>query len=82
MILTRAIDSLARAGQTSRSPPTAIISVLSRLKYELERDHKIKEFSGKDSDVWNSTLKELAETSCDSWYSAPWLYSETAMVLC
>lgn len=80
VILTRVIDALARAGQNSNSPPTAIISALSRLKYELCRDHKIKPFTGKDNHQWNLLLQDLAKTNSDSWYAAPWLFSETAMV--
>jgi hypothetical protein len=79
VILTRVIDTLARAGQKSNNPPSAIISTLSRLKYELCRDHSIKSFSGQDSHQWNVMLKDLAAT--DTWYSAPWLYAETAMVM-
>ena len=80
VILTRVIDTLARAGQTSHAPPSKIISAISGLKYELCRDYKIKPFSGQDCHEWNLRLEELAQADNDSWYSAPWLFSETAMV--
>lgn len=82
VILTRAIDALARSTDfCPEVPPIPIIALLSKLKYEMERDRVLEPFPSEPQwALWNAALTAIQEDGVDSWFSAPWLYSECAMV--
>ena len=49
------------------------------MKYELERDKPFSTFQGEGSEVWNLVLKELEESNENTWFTAPWLFTECCM---
>ncbi|KAJ7063533.1 DUF89 domain-containing protein [Mycena amicta] len=55
-----------------------IIAKISRLKYEMARDHVLQPIpsDGEPADMYNSELQRLADCSKNTWFTAPWLYAE------
>ncbi|KAK7035393.1 Hairy/enhancer-of-split with YRPW motif protein 2 [Paramarasmius palmivorus] len=60
-----------------------IIEKVSKLKYEMARDHALVPIpqDGEPSvELYNSELDNLAKQSKNTWFTAPWLYAEYAPV--
>jgi len=56
-----------------------IIEKISKLKYQMGRDHTmepIPEDGETHVDSYNSELERLAENGRNSWFTAPWLFAE------
>ncbi|KAG6828033.1 hypothetical protein H0H92_009570 [Tricholoma furcatifolium] len=57
----------------------AIIEKLSKLKYEMGRDHPLPPIpdDGEPAvETYNKELERLGESSKKTWFTAPWLYAE------
>ncbi|KIK56194.1 hypothetical protein GYMLUDRAFT_47408 [Collybiopsis luxurians FD-317 M1] len=57
----------------------AIIEKVSKLKYDMARDHVMEPIPADDElhvDFYNTDLEELAKSSKNTWFKAPWLYAE------
>ncbi|KAG1774711.1 hypothetical protein EV702DRAFT_1122165 [Suillus placidus] len=72
---------LSRAEELSKKTKEGqeIISEISRLKYRMARDHELENIP-QDGDIlvaeYNAELDSLKQASCNTWFSAPWLYAE------
>jgi len=58
---------------------TAIIEKISKLKYEMARDHVLEPIleDGEPSvELYNDELSKLSENKKNTWFTAPWLYAE------
>ncbi|KAF7294687.1 hypothetical protein MIND_01005800 [Mycena indigotica] len=55
-----------------------IIAKISRLKYEMGRDHVLDPIpdDGEPFDRYNAELQRLADNSKNTWFTAPWLFAE------
>ncbi|KAH7868340.1 DUF89 domain-containing protein, partial [Lentinula edodes] len=56
-----------------------IIEKISKLKYEMARDHVMEPIPSDGEphvELYNTELEELARSSKNSWFTAPWLYAE------
>jgi len=57
----------------------SIIEMISKLKYEIARDHILKPIpaDGEPSvELYNDELSQLAKKKSNTWFTAPWLYAE------
>ncbi|KAF9074499.1 hypothetical protein BDP27DRAFT_1317209 [Rhodocollybia butyracea] len=57
----------------------AIIEKVSKLKYDMARDHVMEPIPSDGelhTDCYNTELQELAKSSTNYWFKAPWLYAE------
>ncbi|THU93833.1 DUF89 domain-containing protein [Dendrothele bispora CBS 962.96] len=57
----------------------AIIEQISKVKYQMARDHvmePIPQDGEPHVELYNSELERLAESSRNTWFTAPWLYAE------
>ncbi|KAI8823359.1 uncharacterized protein EV422DRAFT_565308 [Fimicolochytrium jonesii] len=96
IILTKCVDAVSKQlhSESSSSSPTsssslkhtqgkAVISDISKLIYELQRDRPLTPFtdSEPDVDLWNACLTELTqqEGRQPTWFTSPWLFVECAM---
>lgn len=56
-----------------------IIEKISKLKYEIARDHVLEPIPGDGQpsvELYNDELSTLAENRKNTWFTAPWLYAE------
>ncbi|KAF7304939.1 hypothetical protein MKEN_01208200 [Mycena kentingensis (nom. inval.)] len=55
-----------------------IIAQISRLKYEMGRDHAMDPIpsDGEPAEMYNAELERLAAASANTWFTAPWLFAE------
>ncbi|KAJ4500609.1 DUF89 domain-containing protein [Lentinula lateritia] len=56
-----------------------IIEKISKLKYEMARDHVMEPIPSDGEphvQLYNTELEELARSSKNTWFTAPWLYAE------
>ncbi|KAJ4481048.1 DUF89 domain-containing protein [Lentinula aciculospora] len=56
-----------------------IIEKVSKLKYEMARDHVMEPIPDDGEphvDFYNTELEELSKSSRNTWFKAPWLYAE------
>lgn len=57
----------------------ALIEKVSKLKYEMGRDHVLEPLSqdgGSHIETYNTGLERLAAISKNTWFTAPWLFAE------
>ncbi|KAE9406130.1 DUF89 domain-containing protein [Gymnopus androsaceus JB14] len=57
----------------------AIIEKISKLKYDMARDHVMEPIPADGelhADFYNTELEALAKSSRNTWFKAPWLYAE------
>ncbi|KAF5352938.1 hypothetical protein D9758_007873 [Tetrapyrgos nigripes] len=57
----------------------SIIEQVSKLKYQMARDHvmePIPEDGEPHAELYNSELDRLAKSAKNTWFTAPWLYAE------
>ncbi|EIN05895.1 DUF89-domain-containing protein [Punctularia strigosozonata HHB-11173 SS5] len=56
-----------------------IIGTISKLKYQMARDHKLELIPSDNEpfvELYNTELAELSQSNKDTWFTAPWLYAE------
>ncbi|GAW01631.1 duf89 domain-containing protein [Lentinula edodes] len=56
-----------------------IIEKISKLKYEMARDHVMEPIPSDGEphvELYNTKLEELTRSSKNTWFTAPWLYAE------
>ncbi|KAK0213532.1 DUF89 domain-containing protein [Armillaria fumosa] len=59
----------------------ALIEKVSKLKYEMARDHVLEPLSqdgGSHIETYNTELERVAAVSKNTWFTAPWLFAEYA----
>ncbi|KAK0478781.1 DUF89 domain-containing protein [Armillaria novae-zelandiae] len=57
----------------------ALIEKVSKLKYEMARDHVLEPLpqdGGSHIETYNTELERLAAASKNTWFTAPWLFAE------
>ncbi|KAL0575469.1 Hairy/enhancer-of-split with YRPW motif protein 2 [Marasmius crinis-equi] len=91
IILTSIVDQLHRENHALQAPEKAsegnnakvaegknIIERVSRLKYQMARDHALEPIQDEEPyvELYNNELERLAQESRNTWFTAPWLYAE------
>ncbi|KAK1231466.1 Hairy/enhancer-of-split with YRPW motif protein 2 [Marasmius sp. AFHP31] len=93
IILTSIVDQLHQENHALQAPGNVsddrthakvvegktIIEQVSKLKYQMARDHALEPIPEDGEplvDLYNSELGRLAEKSRNTWFTAPWLYAE------
>ncbi|ELU38693.1 DUF89 domain-containing protein [Rhizoctonia solani AG-1 IA] len=91
VIITNIIDTVYRAvdAEGNSSPEKvaegkALISQLSKLKYDMSHDRplaEIPEDGGLNSKVYNDRLQDLEKSGNNTWMKIPWLFGEYVVLL-
>jgi len=64
---------------TKISEGKSVIEKISRLKYQMGRDHMLEPIVVDDQahvETYNSELARLAQSGKNTWFTAPWLFAE------
>ncbi|KAJ1300582.1 hypothetical protein OPQ81_002236 [Rhizoctonia solani] len=75
----RAVDAEGNANPEKVAEGKALISRLSKLKYDMSHDRPLEEIpkdGGFNSKVYNDRLQDLANSGNNTWMKIPWLFGE------
>ncbi|EUC60690.1 venom protein, partial [Rhizoctonia solani AG-3 Rhs1AP] len=77
--LYRAVDAEGDNNPEKVTEGKALISRLSKLKYDMSHDRPLEEIpedGGPNSKVYNDRLQDLANSDNNTWMKIPWLFGE------